>query len=113
MYMDKRLIDNYPGCYVAVNGSEVVGCTFCDILRDPTGSPYGYISNVMIKQDFRGAKIGERLLRAAVQYLTIAGVPRIWANVREENEAMVHLFNKSGFARKIATYELKVDPMGV
>ncbi len=114
MYMEKRLMDNVPGCYVAIKGTnEVVGSIFCDILRDPTGSQYGYISNIMIKKDCRGKGIGEKLLNAAMNYLTIAGVPRIWANVREQTEAMVHLFEKHQFVRKFATFENRPPPLGI
>ncbi|HME56212.1 MAG TPA: GNAT family N-acetyltransferase [Candidatus Lokiarchaeia archaeon] len=107
LYMGKRLMDNVSGCYVAVLGDEVIGIIFCDILRDPTGSQYGYISNMMIKSEYRGQGIGDRLLNEAKQYLTIAGVPRIWANVRDETEEMVHLFEKNGFSKKFSTFETR------
>ncbi|NMC05098.1 MAG: GNAT family N-acetyltransferase [Candidatus Lokiarchaeota archaeon] len=114
MYMEKRLMENVPGCYVAVKpGGEVIGSVFCDILRDPTGSQYGYISNIMIRKDFRGMGVGDKLLAAAMQYLTIAGVPRIWGNVREQTEAMVHLFQKHQFVRKFATFECRPPPLGI
>ncbi|MHA1369688.1 MAG: GNAT family N-acetyltransferase [Promethearchaeota archaeon] len=114
MYMEKRLMEIVPGCYVAENESKgVVGSVFCDVLRDPTGSQYGYISNIMIKPEFRGQGIGEKLLKAAIQYLVITGVPRIWANVREETKAMVHLFEKNHFEKKFSTYELKTPPFGI
>jgi ribosomal protein S18 acetylase RimI-like enzyme len=114
MYMEKRLMENVPGCYVAIKGNkEVVGSIFCDILRDPTGSQYGSISNVMIKKDCRGKGIGEKLLRAAMQYLTIAGVPRIWGNVREQTDAMVHLFEKFQFVKKFVVFENRPPPMGI
>ena len=48
----------------------------------------------MVKDEFRGMGIGDELLDQCIQYLTIVGVPRIWANVREETKAMVHLFEK-------------------
>ncbi len=113
LYMEKRLMDPIPGIYVAVDSAtdEVVGSAFCDILRDPTGSQYGYISNIMVKSSCRGSGIGEKLLKIATQYLTVAGVPRIWANVREENEAMVHLFEKAGFSKKFSTFEYKPPSM--
>jgi ribosomal protein S18 acetylase RimI-like enzyme len=113
LYMGKRLMDMVPGCYVAAKDEDVIGVIFCDILRDPTGSQYGYISNMMTKGDYRGQGIGDKLLNHAIQYLTIAGVPRIWANVREETEAMVHLFVKNGFTKKFSTYEFKTPPMGI
>ena len=113
LYMEKRLMDPIPGVYVAVNNAtdEVVGSAFCDILRDPTGSQYGYISNIMVNNNFRGQGIGEKLLKIATQYLTVAGVPRIWANVREETESMVHLFEKAGFAKKFSTFEYRPPGM--
>jgi len=113
LYMGKRTMDNVPGCYVAVKGEEVIGSMFCDIMRDPTGSQYGYISNMMVKDEYRGQGIGDKLVNVAIQYLTIAGVPRIWANVREENESMVHLFEKNGFSKKFSTFEFKTPPMGI
>ena len=112
LYMEKRLMDPIPGVYVAVNAAgDVVGSAFCDILRDPTGSQYGYISNIMVRSDFRGSGIGEKLLKIATQYLTVAGVPRIWANVREETESMVHLFEKAGFSKKFSTFEYHPSSM--
>lgn len=114
IYMEKRLLENVPGCYVAVcEDKGVVGSIFCDVLRDPTGSSYGYISNMMVKEDCRGKGIGEKLLDAAIRYLTITGVPRIWGNVREETAAMVHLFEKNKFKKKFTTYELKTPPFGI
>lgn len=107
-------MENVPGCYVAVRGAnEVVGSAFCDILRNPTGSQYGNISNIMIKKDCRGKGIGEKLLNAAMNYLTIAGVPRIWAYVREQTDAMVHLFEKHQFQKKFVVFENKPPPLGI
>lgn len=115
VYMDKRAMEPVPGCFVAhcADRSEIVGSVFCDVLRDPTGSPYGYISNVMVKKDCRGRGIGRMLIQRAVEYLTVTGVPRIWANVREETAAMVHLFEKSNFERKFIVMELKTPPYGI
>ena len=113
LYMEKRLMENVPGCYVAVHGDEVVGSIFCDILRDPTGCQYGYISNIMVKDEWRGKGIGKKLLEKAIHYLTLTGVPRIWANVREQTKEMVHLFEKNDFKRKFATYELVTPPYGI
>ena len=109
MYMGKRLMDNVNGCYVAVLEDEIIGSIFCDILRDPTGSQYGSISNMMIKSEYRGQGIGDLLLRNAIQFLQIAGVPRIWANVRTETDAMVHLYEKNGFSQKFTIYETKIS----
>lgn len=115
LYMDKRLMEQVPGCYVAhcEDKNIIVGSVFCDVLRDPTGAQYGYISNIMVKKECRGKGIGEMLLNAAKTYLGITGVPRIWANLREENAAMVHLFKKHKFEKKFATYELRTPPFGI
>ena len=114
MYMEKRMMDNVPGCYVATYGDlGVIGSVFCDVMRDPTGAQYGYISNMMVRQECRGKGIGHQLVEKAKDYLIMTGVPRIWANVREESEAMVHLFEKNKFERKFATYELKTPPFGI
>ncbi|MHA1793315.1 MAG: GNAT family N-acetyltransferase [Promethearchaeota archaeon] len=114
MYMEKRLMETVPGCFVAVcDDKGVVGSVFCDVLRDPTGSQYGYISNIMVKAECRGKGIGERLLKAAIQYLVMTGVPRIWANIREETKAMVHLFEKNKFEKKFSTYEFRTPPFGI
>jgi ribosomal protein S18 acetylase RimI-like enzyme len=108
IYMEKRVLDTVPGCYVAVfKDEEVVGSIFCDILRDPTGVLYGSISTIIIKEDFRSKGIGGKLLIAAIKYLTIAGVPRIWGNVREGAENMVELFEKNGFSKKFTAYEYR------
>ncbi len=108
-YMEKRLLSSLPGCYVAVDEEgTVIGSAFCDLLRDPTGAAYVYISNIMIKKDFRGQGVGNQLLRACIEYAKLNDVPRIWANVREENENMAHLFKRHGFEKKMVTYEYKI-----
>lgn len=107
IYMDKRLLETVPGCYVAELDGEVVGSVFADVLRDPTGAQYGYISSLMIREDCRGKGIGEKLLFKAIQYLEIIRVPRIWANVREESKAMKHLFEKHNFNKKFSVLEYK------
>ncbi|MHA1731879.1 MAG: GNAT family N-acetyltransferase [Promethearchaeota archaeon] len=115
IYMGKRLMEPVPGCFVAVDDGtgEVVGSIFCDILRDPTGSQYGYISNIMVEENYRGKGVGKSLLNAAIKYLTMTGVPRIWANVREEDAALVHLFGNSGFKKKFTTFEMETPPFGL
>ncbi len=108
LYMEKRALDSVPGCYVAESKEKVVvGSIFCDILRDPTGLLYGSVSTIIVKEGFRSAGVGGKLLKAAIKYLTIAGVPRIWGNVREGAEYMVELFEKEGFYRKFTTYEYR------
>ncbi|MHA1683332.1 MAG: GNAT family N-acetyltransferase [Promethearchaeota archaeon] len=114
MYMEKRLLETVPGCYVAsCKDKGIVGSVFCDVMRDPTGAQYGYISNIMVRDECRGLGIGEKLLKKAIDFLIITGVPRIWANVREETKAMVHLFEKNKFEKKFSTFELKTPPFGI
>ncbi len=57
--------------------------------------------------------IGEKLLKQAMQYLTIAGVPRVWGNVREQTASMVHLFEKTGFSKKFVVYEFLPPAFGI
>lgn len=114
MYMEKRMMETVPGCYVAVcEDKGVVGSIFCDVLRDPTGAQYGYISNIMVRDDCRGKGIGGRLLNKAKDYLVMTGVPRIWANVREETKEMLHLFEKHNFEKKFSVMEFKTPPFGI
>ncbi len=109
LYMEKRSLELVPGCYVAaLEGGEVVGSIFCDILRDPTGVLYGSISTIIVKERFRSKGVGGKLLAAAVKYLTIAGVPRIWGNIRDGAEYMVEMFEKNGFSKKFTTFEYRI-----
>ncbi len=110
LYMDKRLSELVPGCYVAaLGGGEVVGSIFCDILRDPTGVLYGSINIIIVKKNFRSMGVGGKLLAAAVKYLTISGVPRIWGNIRDGAEYMVEMLEKNGFSKKFTTYEYRIE----
>lgn len=113
LYMQNRLIRTVPGVFVADQDGKVVGSIFVDVQRDPTGAQTGYISNMMVSDKHRGEGVGQKLIDNALNYLTIIGVPKIWANVREDTEALVHLFTKKGFKKKFSTFEFTTDPYGI
>lgn len=113
LYMQNRRSRTVPGVFVAEKDGKVIGSIFVDVQRDPTGAQTGYISNMMVNKGARGQGIGQQLIENALNYLTIIGVPKVWANVRESTQALVHLFKKKGFKKKFSTFEYQTDPYGI
>lgn len=98
--------------FIATRGAEILGLTFVDVQKNPFGNSYGYISNIMIKNEARGLGIGTHLLQLATSFLANLNVPRIWGNVNYENASMQKMFEKQGYKEKFIVMVKKTDTSG-
>jgi ribosomal protein S18 acetylase RimI-like enzyme len=87
---------------VAERAAAIVGYVFAGI--EPMSwkelrGPAGFIHDLLVVEDARGAGMGERLLEAAVAWLTEHGVPRVMLWTAAPNEGAQRLFERHGFRR--------------
>jgi ribosomal protein S18 acetylase RimI-like enzyme len=61
------------------------------------------ILSIAVHPDFQGQKIGDGLMRQGLSYLAACGVTSIRLEVRPENAAAVHLYQKYGFIARGST----------
>ena len=80
------------GCIVAKSGDMIVGCAvFHNIVGDVD------ITNVQVKEAYRGKGIGKRLVKAAMEKARATGGERFTLEVRESNLAAISLYESLGF----------------
>ena len=85
---------------VAERGDEIIGYVFAGI--EPMSwkelrGPAGFIHDLLVTDDARGAGTGERLLEEAVAWLTERGVPRVMLWTAAPNTGAQRLFERHGF----------------
>jgi ribosomal-protein-alanine N-acetyltransferase len=86
-------IANPSACYlVATVGDAVVGYGGLWVIMDEA-----HITTLAVDPDYRGLKIGERLLSELLVAAQKKGAARATLEVREHNEVAQRLYNKYGF----------------
>jgi ribosomal protein S18 acetylase RimI-like enzyme len=71
------------------------------------GKHHYLIANVAVHPDYRRQGIGRALTLEGIRHARDAGVPSVWLQVREDNDAAVTLYTKLGFkeqARRTTWY---------
>ena len=91
--------------FVADEKTKIIGSIFAEKIEDPAGNTRGYISNVMVKRSVRSKGVGTYLILKAMDYLKNLKMPQIWANVKYDNQALQHLFEKYGFNMKFTVMQ--------
>jgi len=82
--------------FVAIADDEVVG--WCDItIGDLPGSQHTGRLGMGVKQNFRSAGLGKRLLAAALHRAREKGLERVELDVHASNKIAVKLYEKAGF----------------
>ena len=71
---------------------EIIGFAGVWIVMDE-----GHITNIAVRQDWRGQGIGKRLTAALVQYASNLGVSYMTLEVRRSNETAQHIYRSLGF----------------
>ena len=80
------------GCVVAKAGDVIVGCVvYHNIVGDVD------ITNVQVKEGYRGRGIGKRLMKAAMEKARATGGERFTLEVRESNLTAISLYESLGF----------------
>ena len=70
---------------------------------------YTYISVVCVNPEHRGKGLGRNLLRAAIDYGRIQGMPKAMLCVDIENESALNLYLREGFAKYKASVEYEYN----
>jgi ribosomal protein S18 acetylase RimI-like enzyme len=99
------------GIFLAIEGEKVVGMSFAEIRGRGQGvgeTPYGYISSVIVDEDYRGQGVGELLVQSAVMYLGRRGVSSVRINVRKDAAGAIKLYERIGFKEKFRVMELEL-----
>ncbi|HSU80279.1 MAG TPA: ribosomal protein S18-alanine N-acetyltransferase [Candidatus Angelobacter sp.] len=80
--------------FVAEDQGQVIGYIGCWIIIDEAN-----ITNVAVLPEYRGQKIGEALLRTAIELARLKQVTKMSLEVRVSNMVAQNLYSKLGFKR--------------
>jgi len=101
-FLASQLQDDDAVVLVAERDGTVIGYVYAAIeplswkeLRDRAG----FVHDVLVDADVRGAGIGARLVEAAADWLVAHDVPRVMLWTSEQNTAAQRLFARLGFRR--------------
>ncbi len=90
-----ELTNNHFACYLIMDiGQEVAGYGGMWVLLDEA-----HVTNVAVRHDYRGNKLGERLMSELMKTAKFLGAKRMTLEVRESNEIAQNLYRKLGFYR--------------
>ncbi|MHA1268561.1 MAG: GNAT family N-acetyltransferase [Candidatus Helarchaeota archaeon] len=98
-----RLEDNIQkyGYFIAKKGDKIVGMVFAEISEIPDKMNEkqleGFLKTVVVDEAYRGLKVGEKILRTAINYLKEKNIKIIKTNVHKKAEAALNLYKKFGF----------------
>jgi len=82
--------------FVALDGERIVG--WCDIFADWADTvKHGGCVGMGLLADYRGQRIGERLLQACLDKARTKGLTRIYLHVRADNLRAIRLYERLGF----------------
>lgn len=99
----QRLMDLLaaPGVYVfsARDGDALAGMLTLIIAPIPSGF-HGYIEDVVVDAEFRGRRIAEQLVRAALDVARDAGAEKVDLTSNPSREAANRLYARIGFERR-------------
>jgi ribosomal protein S18 acetylase RimI-like enzyme len=96
------------GMFIAIEEDKVIGMGFAEMKGKSEGS-YGYISSVIVDEDYRGKGVGELLIQKSILYLGRRGANTIRINVRKEAGGAAKLYEKIGFKEKYRVMELELS----
>lgn len=89
--------------------NHVLGMAHCSIRDSNNGSRFGYLSNLIVKEEKRRSGIGEMLLKNTVNFFKRNHIESIRLALKTNlDEAARILFAKLGFSEILRVYELKI-----
>lgn len=89
---------------VALEGEKVVACSISNVAHYPPvfeRTTYGFISDMVVKKDYRRQGIAKRLLSEIRKWFSQQGVTRLELRVSSENEVAHSFWSKHGFKEYI------------
>lgn len=81
---------------VAEDGGQIIGEGICLVRKHKKGVS-GRIYSLAVQAEYRGRKIGQRLLRAMVEAMASRGAQRVYLEVEQANAGAVTLYERHGF----------------
>ncbi len=101
-FLVSQLGDPETAVLVAESGGAVIGYVYAGL--EPMSwkdlrAACGYVHDVFVDERSRGTGIGERLVRAAIDWLEAQGAPRVVLMSAAKNETAQRLFERIGFRR--------------
>ncbi|MHA1292978.1 MAG: GNAT family N-acetyltransferase [Promethearchaeota archaeon] len=91
------------------NTQTVIGMTHCSIKDSNKGFRFGYVSNLIVKEEKRRTGIGEQLMRHVIDYFKRNHINSIRLALKKNLDlAAKKLFTKLGFEEIFRIYELKI-----
>jgi len=89
--------------------NQVLGMAQCSIRNSDKGVRFGYISNLIVKEEKRRTGIGENLMRYIVDYFKKKHIQSIRLSLKTNlDEVAIILFMKLGFHELFRIYELNI-----
>ncbi|MEI2651540.1 MAG: N-acetyltransferase family protein [Microthrixaceae bacterium] len=82
---------------VAEHAGQVIGFAYVTLVSKKHGWRFTREDTIYISPEFRGLKVGERLLGALLDALRELGVRLVIASITSSNEASIRLHQKFGF----------------
>ena len=91
------------------DNSTILGMGQCSIKTSDNGFKFGYISNLIVREDRRRAGIGEKIIRKMIEYFRGHRIHSIRIALEPKlREGAILLFTKLGFKEMLRIYELKI-----
>ena len=89
--------------------NQILGMAQCSIRNSDKGFRFGYISNLIVKEEKRRTGIGENLMRYIIDYFKKNHIQSIRLALKTNlDEAAIILFMKLGFHELFRIYELNI-----
>lgn len=91
---DFREMVNHPDALYLVAVDRGMLCAICGV-RNISGD--GEITNVAVKEEYRGSGLGQKLLKELIRQGSAMGITAFTLEVRKSNQAAIHVYEKLGF----------------
>jgi ribosomal protein S18 acetylase RimI-like enzyme len=89
--------------------NSILGMGNCSIRTSENGIRFGYITNLIVKEESRRLGIGEELIRHMIDFLKSNHITSIRLALKQNvDEVAQILFTKLGFQEVLHIYELKI-----
>jgi len=97
--------------FVAIDddADTVVGMAYCSVRTGEDGIRFGYISNLIVKEEKRRIGIGEELMKYIIEFFKGNHIKALRLALKPNSEKIAKLlFTKLGFQEKLRIYELVI-----
>lgn len=99
-YFKKRIAGKNGVCFVAEIDGNIVGYLAGGMIK-----PYSYrtikkqseLENTLVKEEFRGRGIGEKLFKEFIKWSQEQGAERIKVSASAENQRAIKFYERAGF----------------